>query len=221
MKGLGPESGFRLYWSLGTLSERICTVGHSRTGRTAILLGIMVLGVLVRLDALYDYLAEPEKFFYLGEPLERSVDGYRTLTHARDLLAGNYEGLDVRRRVPEYSERPWPPMLMALLAAGLNQLTGISLNWIAGFLPVLLGPLIALPLYGLGRYYGGVAMGMSSALLGTLAMASVSRSSFGWFDTDCLNVTFLLATAYFALRFGTLERSRRYLYLGAYALVTL
>ena len=165
----------RLGSGLNGLGEGLSALGRTRTGRVSLVLVIMILGALLRLDVLYQWLGEPDRFFYLEEPLERSLDGYRILTHARDLLEGSYEGLDTRRQVPDYIERPWPPMLLPILAAGLHQVTGVGLGWIAALLPVLLGPLVALPLYALGRVYGGTAMGLASALLGTLAQMSVVR----------------------------------------------
>jgi len=76
-----------------------------------------------------------------------------------------------------------------VIAAGLAKITPFSLNWIGAVLPALLGLLLALPLYALGRFYGGPAMGLTAVLMGLLSHYYVYRSSLGWFDTDCMNVT--------------------------------
>jgi dolichyl-diphosphooligosaccharide--protein glycosyltransferase len=202
------------------LSDRIAALGRSPWRRAALLLAIMLLGALVRLDVLRVWLQEPGLYFHEGVPLERSVDGYRSLAHARDLLRGDYAGVDERRRVPDYPARPSPPLLIAIAAAALQRTTGLELETIAALLPVLLGPLIALPLYLLGRHLGGTAMGLTAALFGTLTPFYVARSNFGWFDTDILNVTLALATASVALRFGSARGSARWGWLLAWALLT-
>jgi dolichyl-diphosphooligosaccharide--protein glycosyltransferase len=94
----------------------------------------------------------------------------------------------------------------------VSKISPFSLNWIGAVLPAVLGLLLAFPLYGLGRFYGGPVMGLTAALMGLLSHYYVYRSSLGWFDTDCMNVTWATGAAYCFLKFGTEISQRRYLY---------
>ncbi|MBJ18198.1 MAG: hypothetical protein CL933_02125 [Deltaproteobacteria bacterium] len=179
------------------------------------LLLIIVLGLWARINDLNEWKSAPRIAFHQGEPLLATYDGYFYLTLARDLLEDRYERIDELRSVPDHPLRPSPPPLLSVLAAGIAKLTRISLNWIGVILPAVLGTLVALPLYGLGRLFRGPVMGLSSALLGVLPAAYVYRSSLGRFDTDCLIVTLTMSGIFFFLRFAEEKGRRRYLFLVA------
>jgi dolichyl-diphosphooligosaccharide--protein glycosyltransferase len=104
---------------------------------------------------------------------------------------------------------------MSVLAAAIHAVTPFSLNWIGVVLPAALGSLLAIPLYLLARRFGGPVMGIATALLGLLSPFYLHRSSVGWFDTDCLNLTFSVALAYCFFGFGAEPSRRRYGYLAS------
>ncbi len=176
---------------------------------------IIGIGLLVRVEDYKDWKSAPARAFFEGEPLLTTFDGYYYLSLAQDLLDGTYEPVDTFRAVPDYPRRPEPPPLISVIAAGVSKITGLSLNWVGVFLPPVLGVLLALPLYMLGRFYGGPAMGLTSALMGLLSFYYVYRSNIGWFDTDCMNVTWATCAAYCFLKFGVLQERKRYAYLVA------
>ncbi len=188
---------------------------HRRFIEIAGLLLIIAIGLLVRLEDLRDWRQHPQRAFYKGQPLLTTFDGYYYLSLARDLVEGTYQPVNRMRAVPDYPKRPWPPPLLSVLAAGVARATGFSLNWIGAVLPAVLGLLLAIPLYGLGRFYGGPVMGFTSSLTGLLSFYYVYRSSLGWFDTDCMNVTWATGAAWCFLMFGTCSTRRRYWYLAA------
>ena len=106
----------------------------------------------------------------------------------------------------------YPPPLISVLAAAIAGTTSASLSWIGALLPAILGPLLAIPMYLLGRYYGGSVMGLTSALVSVLYPFFIYRTNIGRFDTDCMNVALAAAAAYLFLRFGIETAKRRYLY---------
>jgi dolichyl-diphosphooligosaccharide--protein glycosyltransferase len=108
-----------------------------------------------------------------------------------------------------------PPPLISLLAAALAKITPFSLNWIGCLLPPLLGLSLAWPLYLISRLYGGRLMVLVSVGLGLFSRYYVYRSHLGWFDTDCLNVTFVFLICYFFMRFGITPQRNKYYYLLA------
>jgi dolichyl-diphosphooligosaccharide--protein glycosyltransferase len=176
------------------------------------LLLILGVGLFVRTEDIRDWNNHPELALYKGEPLLTTFDGYFYLTLAKDLAEGTYTSVDKNRDVPRGVSRKIPPPLISMMAAGLAKITPFSLNWIGAVLPALLGLLLALPLYALGRFYGGPAMGLTAALMGLLSHYYVYRSSLGWFDTDCMNVTWATGAAFCFLRFGIEVGWKRYVY---------
>lgn len=173
---------------------------------------IIIIGLVVRLEDLRDWKAQPQRAMYKGEPLLTTFDGYYYLTLARDLATGTYGKIDYRRAVPDYPKMPSPPPLLSVLGATIHKITGASFNWIGAVLPAFLGILLTVPLYLMARFYGGVLMAFVSSLVGILSFYYIYRSSLGWFDTDCMNVTWALLSSYLFLKFGIENSHKRYLY---------
>ncbi len=176
---------------------------------------ILVLSLWVRMDDLLAWHRQPHRAFYNSQPLLINFDGYFYLSLARDLLNHTYAPFDPLRGVPDPQPRPWPPPLLSVLAASIAAITPLSLDWTGVLLPPLLGLTLALPLYLMGRLYGGSMMALVATCTGLCAQYYVYRSSLGWFDTDCLNVTFAFLITYLFLRFGLEPRWRRFVFLCA------
>lgn len=188
---------------------------------TALLLGgIILFGASLRLDDLKDWKQLESRSFFNKQPLHTTFDAWFYLTLARDLLHGTYTPVDQWRGVPDSPPRPSPPPLISVIAAIIAKATTFSLSWIGAILPVLLGPLIAVPLYFLGRSYGGVWVGLVAALCSVCYPFYIYRSNIGRFDTDCLNVTFALWITYLCQRFAIDKTRKRYAYCVCTALVS-
>ncbi len=192
---------------------------YSRWKEVAAIVLVVIVGLTVRLEDLKDWTAHPEIAMYKGEPLLTTFDGYFYLSLAKDLVEGTYDPVDYKRNVPNGFPRRFPPPLISSLAAILSKVTGASLNWVGVLLPAFLGILLLAPLYGLGRFYGGPVCAISASLMGLLSFYYVYRSSLGWFDTDCMNVTWATSITYAFLLFSVEGSRRRYLYFGAAVLL--
>ncbi len=175
---------------------------------------VIAVGMLVRVEDYQDWKSNPARAFYKGEPLLTTFDGYYYLSLAKDLIDGTYTPVDTLRAVPDYPKRPEPPPLISVLAATAAKITHLSLNWIGTFMPPILGILLALPVYALGRFYGGPSMGLTAALMSLLSFYYIYRSNVGWFDTDCMNVTWATCAVFCFLKFGVEQTRRRYFYLA-------
>ena len=184
-----------------------------------ILLLIMGIGLFVRLHNLPKWQERTKMAMYQGDPLLTTFDGYYYMTLARDIVENKYHPIDEKRGYPDCPKRPSPPPLISVLAAAAVIATPFSLNWIGAVMPSLLGVFLAIPLYLLGRQLNGRSMGYCAAAIGILMHNYVYRSSLGWFDTDCLNVTFTMLLCYLLLRFGQSEDFRKYIYLSASCVV--
>ncbi len=177
-----------------------------------LILIILALGLLVRLEDIRDWEAQPQRALYHGQPLLTTFDGYYYLTLARNLAEHAYRPVDEMRAVPDCPPRPQPPPLLSGIGNAVRSLTSQSFNWIGALTPAFLGILLFFPIYGIGRFYGGSVMGCSSGLFAIMSFYYVYRSSLGWFDTDCMNVTFAMSAVFFALKFGETKDMKRYLW---------
>ena len=182
---------------------------------------LLCMALLIRLDDLLAWRQLPQKAFLNDRPLLISFDGYFYLSLARDLQNKTYESRDHLRGVPDTIHRPTPPPLISLMAATVSTITGVSLEWIGVLLPPLLGVLLAVPLYLFGRLYGGSLMALVTTFVGLCSGYYVYRTNLGWFDTDCMNVTFALLVSYLFLQFGLKADLRRYAYLAGGGVATL
>lgn len=179
-----------------------------------VLITVLLAALWLRVDDLLAWRQHPQKAFFDGRPLLITLDGYYYLSLARDLRLGTYAPVDTLRGVPASPPRPVPPPLLAMMAAAFAAITSLPLEWIALLLPPLLGLTLAVPLILLSRLYGGRLMGLVAVALGLFPRYFVYRSHMGWFDTDCLNVTFLLTSCYLFIRFGLGQGVRRYAWLA-------
>jgi len=184
------------------------------------LFGILALGSALRLDDLGDWRRFESRAFFNNQPLHTTFDAWFYLSLARDLLDSTYAPLDERRGVPDSPPRPSPPPLISVIAAFAARVTPFSLCWIGALIPVLFGPLIALPTYLLGRFYGGTVTGLFAAFCSVSYPFFIYRSNIGRFDTDCLNVTFALCVTYLCLRFAIENSLKRYVYIICAAIVS-
>ncbi len=183
------------------------------------LLLIIFIGFLFRMEDLGQWKKDEAKAFFNREPLLTTFDGYFYLSLAKDLVEDTYRESDEKRSIPDSPPRPSPPPLISVLAAGIANLTSYSLNWIGALLPAILGPLLAVPLYLMGRHLGGPVTGLITSLFALLYPFYISRSNLGRFDTDCLNVTFIVSFTYLFLRFGIVTSNKRYIYFIASVLI--
>ncbi len=186
---------------------------HRRLFETCLIVAIIVFGILLRLSDLSHWNENRQRAFVDGQPLHTTFDAWFYLSLAKDLVDGTYHNVDEKRGVPECPPRPVPPPLLSVLAAGIAKLTTFSLSWIGAVIPVLLGPLISIPVFLIGKIIGGYMMAVSASLLCVVYPFYVIRSSIGRFDTDCLIVTFCLILVWLFIKFGTLKTPKQYLYL--------
>ncbi len=175
-----------------------------RGGRSRVLVCLVLLFVLSLGVRLYHYHRGWQRyqvlFFYHGRPLLVGFDAYYYLRLTRDYLTGHYQRVDELRAV---GQRPQPPPLLVCLTAWLHKLTKVHYEWLAFFLPPVLGSLLVIPLFEWGRVFGGFWCGMLAALLGATNYYWSVRSALGRFDTDSL-LPFLV----FLLPYGFLLGSR-------------
>jgi len=181
----------------------------------ALVVLLIAAGAAVRMQDLGQWRQQETMAFFDGQPLHTTFDAWFYLSLAQDLVDGTYAPVNEKRGIPDSPPRPLPPPLISVIAAAIAKITPFSVSWIGAVLPAILGPLLAVPLYLLGRYYGGPVMGFSAVLLALLYPNYIYRSNIGRFDTDCMNVFWALSACYVFLHFGINSTRKRYLYFCA------
>ncbi len=180
---------------------------------------VLLLGLFLRYDETGFRTDHAELYTYDGQPVLINADGYYYLRFARDILEGGYERSDPLRKAPDGAERPLPAPLLSQLTAAVSVVTGASLEKVATYLPPMLAVLIVFPLVFLMKRLGkgGIrdVFAVSAAAFCVCGDIYVERTSAGAFDTDCLNVFFLLTAAAAALGFAKNAGIRRYVWFAA------
>ncbi|MFC1591140.1 STT3 domain-containing protein [Thermodesulfobacteriota bacterium] len=183
---------------------------NSRLLEIIIVIAIIASGIALRIEDLGQWRKYEQRAFFDSQPLHTTFDAWFYLSLAQDLVDGTYAKIDERRGVPECPRRPSPPPLISVLAAATVKATGYSMSWVGALLPAVLGPLLAIPLYLLGRLYGGPITGLFAALISLFYPFYIHRSNLGRFDTDCMIITFTAAATYLFFLFGTSTTWKRY-----------
>lgn len=167
-----------------------------------ILAGILALSLWIRVNNFATHIEFEDRYFDAGLPLIVNVDGYYFLDLARDLLTNTYSTFDTERVLPDGTARPSPPPLLSALTAAISWLSGTELEWIAVFVPAILGALIVIPMFALGWAFGGSLVAAIAALVAALSPHFLVRTSLGWFDTDCGVVALALTNTWLVVRFA-------------------
>jgi len=185
---------------------------HHRRLTAACLILIGLLGFFLRMEDLLDWKEQPERAFHKDNPLIRTIDGYYYLSLAEEIRDKTYQGgaFQKRRCLDRREKYPAVPPLISFMTAMTAKMTGASIHWIAVLLPPCAGILLLMPLYLLGRFYGGRICGVLASFFGLTSFYYLYRSSLGYYDTDILNVTLSISLIYFLIRFAWKTGSGRY-----------
>ncbi len=176
---------------------------------------IIAAGIFLRLDDLSTWQKYEHRAMFNGQPLHTTFDAWYYLNLAKDIVEGSYGPRDSLRGVPNPPPTSSPAPLISVLAAYIAKISTWTLSWIGAILPAVLGPLVAVPLYLLGRRFGGPPAGFCAALLSVFFPFYIHRSNIGRFDTDCMNITWASLIALLFLYFGIEQTRKRYFYFVA------
>jgi len=141
---------------------------------------------------------ENERIAYLSAMTD---DAHYWNRLAKEYIKGidDEPGADHMRFFPdgEGSLRP-VPLLSVMLAKGAS-LLNVSVEWAGIYMSPVLAGLFIIPLFCYFYFLGMPAAGVLGGLLGTFSFYYYIRTSFGYVDTDILNLFFLYTTSLFIL----------------------
>jgi dolichyl-diphosphooligosaccharide--protein glycosyltransferase/undecaprenyl-diphosphooligosaccharide--protein glycosyltransferase len=132
-----------------------------------------------------------EPFYYNGQFMINTNDGYFWAEGARDLLSGTVTNPDAK----EYFERfhqadDLSPVSSApaITTAFFAKILPFSFESIIFYLPVFLSSLLVIPVILIAKDLKNLEMGLIAALLSSVAWSYYNRTMAGYYDTDMLNV---------------------------------
>ncbi len=126
------------------------------------------------------YVDNQPQFFFNGQLMINTNDGYYWAEGARDILNGFHQSNDLS---PVNT-------LAAKTVAFFAKVVPVSFEALIFYLPGFLASLVVVPLVFIGRVLGSTWMGFLAALLGGMAWSYYHRTMFGYIDTDMLVIVF-------------------------------
>ena len=188
---------------------------------------IILLAVIIFLSGFFlrlgNYnLSSPDKSLYYddnGLQYFQESDSYYNYRLTKNLLEYGHLGdkiidgkpWDLHSYYPPGVPVDYPPLL-AYTTIGfyflLNLVTSMSLKEVCLWLPVILGPLAGVVGFLFSRRISGDFGGFLTGMLIVTAPLYASRTTFGFFDTDILNITFPLIIVWFLFEAENANRKK-------------
>jgi hypothetical protein len=143
-----------------------------------------------------------------GTRLITTVDGFFYARLADDLLKGQYRKLDQTRPAP----RPVPVPAIVSMTAGIARITGLPLHTVVFFLPPVLA-FLSIPLMWAWARRVFPETPWAPAVVATAISVNYTwftRTTFGKFDTDGLNLVLFWAIGFFLYSFAKQDGNKRY-----------
>ena len=135
-----------------------------------------------------------EPFYYNGQFMINTNDGYYWAEGVRDLLSGGYrEGVDLT----PVASAP------AILTAFFAKILPFSFETIILYMPVFLSSLIVIPIILIAKLLKNLEMGLIAAMFASIVWSYYNRTMVGYYDTDMLNIVlpmFLLWSIIWAVK---------------------
>lgn len=120
------------------------------------------------------------EFFYNGELMINTNDGYAFAEGARDMLAGFHQPNDLS----------YFGSSLSTLTFWIVKFLSIKIETAMIYMSVFFGSLVVIPIILIANEYKMPKVGFMAALLGSVANSYYNRTMAGYYDTDMLIITF-------------------------------
>ena len=157
----------------------------SRRALVALIAVAWLLGVAARLVWPF-YAADIEAYTWQGRPTPHTADSYYFGAILQNAVDGRHDHNPQVREVLFEGAITAGPALLA-------RLTGVAIEDLLLYLPVVVAPLLCVPVLLIAHAYGSTWWGFLAALVAALAPSYYGRTMGGYFDTDMWSVTWATA----------------------------
>ncbi len=147
-----------------------------------------------------------EPFYFHGQFMINTNDGYYWAEGARDLLSGsstNPSAKDFFDTFHQLNDRSPVDTAASQLTAFFAAIFPVSFESIIFYMPVFLSSLIVVPIILIAKSLKNLEMGFIAALLASITWSYYNRTMIGYYDTDMLNIVlpmFLLWSIIWAIQ---------------------
>lgn len=151
-----------------------------------------LFSVAIRMIWFYQF-ADYQPFWFNGQFMINTNDGYYWAEGARDILSGVSQDNDLSPVDRAASQ----------VTAFFAYILPFSFESVILFMPVFLGSLIVIPIILIAKSIDNLEMGFIAALLASIAHSYYNRTMIGYYDTDMLNIVlpmFLLWSIIWAIK---------------------
>lgn len=136
------------------------------------------------------------QYFFNGERILTTNDGYHYANATRDLL----QGYGDKEAFYPSAEFELPAIFSAFLYRIISAFSEISLDSFFYYLPIVLCPLLVIPVFLIAKNLtGNPFVALFAATLAPITQAYSTRTMAGYYDTDMLILTLPLMSAYFLM----------------------
>ena len=177
-------------------------------------LALMVIAYLFAVAVRYiwiDWASGFPEFFWNGELMINTNDGYYWAEGARDILAGTHQPNDL-------SPVDAP---IAKLTAFLSGIVPVSFEKLILWMPGVFGALLVVPIMLTARVFKQDLVGFGAALLGGIAWSYYNRTMMGYYDTDLLIVVLPALAIWGALYALNSEDTKKFIYAPVFAIIAM
>jgi len=175
---------------------------------------LMVVAYLFAVAVRYiwiDWASGFDQFFWNGELMINTNDGYYWAEGARDILAGNHQPNDL-------SPVDTP---LAKLTAFLYKILPVSFEKLILWMPGVFGALLVVPIMLIARVFKQDIVGFGAALLGGIVWSYYNRTMMGYYDTDLLIVVLPTLAVWGVIYALNGEDTKKFIYAPIFAILAM
>ncbi|PID47289.1 MAG: peptide transporter [Proteobacteria bacterium] len=155
------------------------------------------------------YFNDTASFFWNGQMMINTNDGYYFAEGARDILNGFHQPNDIS---PIHEP-------LSIITAWLAKILPFSFESIILYMPSFFGSLVVIPIVLIGKSLKNIELGFIAALLASIAWSYYNRTMIGYYDTDMLNIVFPTFILWAMIRSIQTEQFRYLFYLSLFEIL--
>lgn len=131
-----------------------------------------------------------------SENILSTHDAFGYARIAKELQNSSYNPINYLANVPDYLAASLPPPLISLIPLWLSSIFETDIDIFFLILPPLFSILFIVPFYFWTSKFSSIYVFIGGAFLGLFNLIYFSRTTLGYFDTDCLILFFVFAILY-------------------------
>ena len=166
------------------------TISQESTKTLLYILIAFLFSIAMRMIWVYQF-SDYTPFYFNGQFMINTNDGYYWAEGARDLLSGTGTNPEAKEYFDKFHQlHDLSPVTWAAsqLTAFFAKILPFSFESIIFYMPVFLSSLVVIPIILIAKALKNLEMGLIAAMLASIAWSYYNRTMAGYYDTDMLNI---------------------------------